>query len=55
MSVIRVTDQSTQPEIAAAITALRAQQSATSLPELKAEKQVEIDALLERWPSAAPA
>jgi hypothetical protein len=54
VALIRITDASTQADIGRAINALRAQQAATGLSELKAEKQVEIDALLERWPSAAP-
>ena len=46
------TDTTSRLEIAKAITRLRNQQLATELPELKAEKQTEIDALLAKWADA---
>lgn len=49
VAVIRITDTSTRPEIARAITVLRSRQLACRLEATRAEVQVEIDALLERW------
>jgi hypothetical protein len=52
MAVIRVTDDTTRAELAEAITNLRARQQAATLDVTKAEVQVRIDALLERYEGA---
>ena len=52
MTVLRITETSTRADIERAITALRAQQLATSVESLKTEKQVAIDALVDKWERA---
>lgn len=53
MTLLRITDDSTRADIERAITALRAQQLATSVESLRVEKQVAIDALVDRWERAS--
>lgn len=52
MSLLRVTDDSTKAELAEAIGHLRLRQLACQLDASKAEIQVTIDSLLERWARA---
>lgn len=52
MTVIRVTDTASREDIGRAITALRAKQQRAHVESVRAEVQVEIDALLERWEQA---
>lgn len=52
MAVVRVTDTANREAIGQAITALRAKQQRAELESVRAEVQVEIDALLERWEQA---
>jgi hypothetical protein len=48
-AVVRVTDSASRAEIEQAVSALRAKQVRAELETTRAEVQVEIDSLLERW------
>ena len=50
--ILRITDDSTRADLAEAIRALRAKQQRVTLAAAKAEIQVEIDGLLDRYEAA---
>lgn len=52
MSVLRITDDATQADIAEAIGHLRDKQRRAELDTTRAEVQTEIDALLDAWEAA---